>query len=141
MKEKSILLFAVLAFASCEKPKEPVTEAQPVRESKPSKPMTPPIAQRENSAADHRETSTPPPVPNAPARTISPAQESAPTPEPKLADSSNEPYLTAKPVPGQAGFVFSPYNNKVVDVRDIPTGTLVQDPTFPPSEKKFFRAP
>lgn len=50
-------------------------------------------------------------------------------------------YAFANRVPGKEGFVFSPYNNKLVDVRDIPSGTLVQDPTYPASEKKFFRVP
>lgn len=50
-------------------------------------------------------------------------------------------YAVAKPVPDAPGMVFSPYNGKVVDVRDIPAGTLVADPTYPPSEKKFFRVP
>lgn len=50
-------------------------------------------------------------------------------------------YSFANPVPGKEGFVFSPYNNKVVDVRDIPSGTLVQDPTYPAAEKKYFRVP
>lgn len=50
-------------------------------------------------------------------------------------------YRFANPVPGKEGFVFSPYNNKLVDVRDIPSGTLVQDPTYPASEKKYFRVP
>lgn len=50
-------------------------------------------------------------------------------------------YTVANKVPGKEGFVFSPYNNKVVDVRDIPSGTLVQDPTYPPAEKKYFRVP
>jgi hypothetical protein len=50
-------------------------------------------------------------------------------------------YAFANKVPGKEGFVFSPYNNKVVDVRDIPTGTLVQDPTYPAAEKKYFRVP
>ena len=57
---------------------------------------------------------------------------------------STEPkrdYTFANKVPGKEGFVFSPYNNKVVDVRDIPSGTLVQDPTYPASEKKYFRVP
>lgn len=47
----------------------------------------------------------------------------------------------ANPVPGKEGFVFSPYNNKMVDVRDIPSGTLVQDPTYPAAEQKRFRVP
>ncbi len=50
-------------------------------------------------------------------------------------------YAFAQKVPGKDGFVFSPYNNKVVDVRDIPSGTLVQDPTYPAAEKKYFRVP
>ena len=50
-------------------------------------------------------------------------------------------YVYANKVPGKDGFVFSPYNNKVVDVRDIPTGTLVMDPTYPAAEKKYFRVP
>lgn len=50
-------------------------------------------------------------------------------------------YPFASKVPGKAGFVFSPYNKQVVDVRDIPSGTLVQDPTYPASEKKYFRVP
>jgi hypothetical protein len=47
----------------------------------------------------------------------------------------------ANKVPGKDGFVFSPYNNKVIDVRDLPSGTLVQDPTYPAAEKKYFRVP
>jgi len=60
-----------------------------------------------------------------------------PTPEP----TRRSDYPFATPVPGKEGFVFSPYNNKVVDVRDIPSGTLVQDPTYPPADKKYFRVP
>ena len=61
-----------------------------------------------------------------------------PTPNTNLTTSD---YPFANKVPGKEGFVFSPYNNKVVDVRDIPSGTLVQDPTYPASEKKYFRVP
>jgi len=50
-------------------------------------------------------------------------------------------YKVAKPVPGKTGFVFSPFNNKVIDVKDIPSGRLVADPTYPASEKKYFRVP
>jgi hypothetical protein len=45
----------------------------------------------------------------------------------------------ARAVPGKAGFVFSPYNNKIIDVRGIPPGTLIADPTYPADEKKYFR--
>lgn len=63
-------------------------------------------------------------------------QQQTPPVEPKRTE-----YAFANKVPGKEGFVFSPYNNKVVDVRDIPSGTLVQDPTYPASEKKYFRVP
>jgi hypothetical protein len=47
----------------------------------------------------------------------------------------------AKPVPGKPGFVFSPFNNHIVDLTGIAPGTLVADPQYPASEKKHFRAP
>ncbi len=62
-----------------------------------------------------------------------------PTPPP--VDPVRRDFPFANKVPGKDGFVFSPYNNKVVDVRDIPSGTLVQDPTYPAAEKKYFRVP
>lgn len=51
----------------------------------------------------------------------------------------NHPVAAA--VPGKPGFVFSPYNNKVVDVRGISSGTLVADPQYPAEDKKHFRVP
>jgi hypothetical protein len=78
-------------------------------------------------------------------------QTTVDVPKEKLTSSTTTPpdkpvekrgdYAFANPVPGKEGFVFSPYNNKLVDVRDIPSGTLVQDPTYPASEKKYFRVP
>lgn len=50
-------------------------------------------------------------------------------------------YPRATPAPGQPGFVYSPFNNQIIDVRDLPPGTLVADPSYPPSEKKYFRVP
>lgn len=76
------------------------------------------------------------PVPQTPSETPAQSQTTPPPAEPKRTD-----YAFANKVPGKEGFVFSPYNNKVVDVRDIPSGTLVQDPTYPASEKKYFRVP
>lgn len=60
---------------------------------------------------------------------------------PKPTETKTKDYAFATPVPGKDGFVFSPYNQKLVDVRDIPSGTLVQDPTYPAAEKKYFRVP
>jgi len=59
----------------------------------------------------------------------------------KKKETGKKDYAFANPVPGKEGFVFSPYNNKMVDVRDIPSGTLVQDPTYPAADKKYFRVP
>jgi hypothetical protein len=42
---------------------------------------------------------------------------------------------------GKPGFVLRPYNNKIIDVTAIPSGTLVADPTYPTEERKFFRGP
>ena len=74
------------------------------------------------------------------------ATENPATPRPRpaknqAAGGAKRDYAFANKVPGKEGFVFSPYNNKVVDVRDIPSGTLVQDPTYPAAEKKYFRVP
>jgi hypothetical protein len=65
----------------------------------------------------------------------------APNTPPKRTD-----YPVAIKVPGKEDQVFSPYNNKVVLISDeqgkpFPSGTLMQDPTFPASEKKYFRVP
>lgn len=65
-------------------------------------------------------------------------EDDGPTP-PKPTTPKNHP--VAAKVPGKEGFVFSPFNNKVVDVRNIASGTLVADPQYPASEKKHFRVP
>lgn len=72
--------------------------------------------------------------------TVTPGGTTPPTNPTPPAEPKRD-YAFANKVPGKEGFVFSPYNNKVVDVRDIPSGTLVADPTFPQSEKKYFRVP
>lgn len=45
------------------------------------------------------------------------------------------------PVPGNEGFVYSPYNNKLIDVRTMASGTLVKDPDDPADSRNFFRVP
>jgi TPR repeat protein/serine/threonine protein kinase len=59
----------------------------------------------------------------------------------KPAEPARADYPFATKVPQKEGFVLSPYNNKLVDVRNVPSGTLMQDPTYPASEKKYFRVP
>ena len=80
---------------------------------------------------------------------LPPADGAPPPPPPHTPPPTNNTrpdYPFANKVPGKDGFVFSPYNNKVIEVRDdqgrpIPSGTLVADPTYPPAEKKYFRVP
>lgn len=60
---------------------------------------------------------------------------------PKAPSDEKRDYAFANKVPGKEGFVFSPYNNKIVDVREIPSGTLVQDPTYTGAGKGYFRVP
>ncbi len=50
-------------------------------------------------------------------------------------------YEVARKVPGKEGFVLSPYNKKLIDVRGFKSGDLVRDPTYDPAEKKYFRVP
>ena len=73
-----------------------------------------------------------------PGSTTGPTTPGAEAPKPP---TEKRDFAYANKVPGKEGFVFSPFNNKVIDVRDIPSGTLVQDPTYPASEMKRFRVP
>ncbi len=70
-------------------------------------------------------------------------EQPTPNPEPPKPPTERKPseYVFASKVPNKEGFVFSPYNNKIVDVRDIPSGTLVQDPTYTGAGKGYFRVP
>lgn len=62
------------------------------------------------------------------------------TPKPPVEEKRTEIPVASK-VPGRDGYVFSPFNNKLIDVRNIPSGTKVADPTYPESAKKHFRVP
>jgi hypothetical protein len=46
-----------------------------------------------------------------------------------------------KPVPGKAGFIFSPYDNKIIDVTGIKPGEIVADPTAPPNLVRYIKIP
>ena len=76
-------------------------------------------------------------------RPVPPGPEPVPDPKPEPLEvkPAPGPRPTAIPVPGKDGFVFSPYNNKVIDVKGFAPGTLVADPTYPMSERKYFRVP
>ncbi len=67
------------------------------------------------------------------------ASPDATTPTPPAREKTS--YPTATKVPGQDGYVLSPFNNKKIDVRDMASGTLVQDPTYTGNGKGYFRVP
>jgi hypothetical protein len=46
-----------------------------------------------------------------------------------------------KPVPGKAGFIFSPYDNKIIDVTGLKAGEIVTDPTAPAGEVRYIKIP
>lgn len=46
-------------------------------------------------------------------------------------------YQYASKVPGKAGYVFNPFTQNQVDVRGIPSGTLVRDPNDSNPSHKF----
>jgi hypothetical protein len=47
----------------------------------------------------------------------------------------------AKPVPGKAGFIFSPYDNKIIDVTGMKPGDIVADPSAPAGEVRYIKVP
>ncbi len=93
------------------------------------------VKEQETLKQKEQETTAPSALNQASATPTPPVEKPKPTVEPK------REYKIANKVPGKEGFVFSPFNNKVVDVCNIPSGTLVQDPTYPASEKMYFRVP
>jgi hypothetical protein len=143
MKSKFLLslpLIGCLAFASCYQipdktrgPKPP-TEVETVTSQDQQKIQEQRDRMKENEEKVKTEATT-----DVPKET--PETTTTTTTPDKPVEKPRSDYSFANPVPGKEGFVFSPYNNKLVDVRDIPSGTLVQDPTYPASEKKYFRVP
>jgi hypothetical protein len=130
--------FSTLAFVSCYPYPEPPPGHGPTAGQTVTSPEQQKIeAERKRlkeaeEAAKRKEIAETPPT--------TPGGESAnTTPKPPVREKKDYPFATS--VPGKEGFVFSPYNQKVIDVREIQSGTLVQDPTYPPAEKKYFRVP
>lgn len=136
MKNLRFLVLLMLAVASCKK-SEPDIPSHTEASSKPSPPkptpLKPPADPPSISAQEKTPPVTPLPQPEETANTLH-------KPGPKT-KARSQGYPVALPVEGQPGFVKSPYNGKTVDVRDMPSGTLVQDPSFPAEERKYFRAP
>lgn len=85
----------------------------------------------------------PPPAPGplepAPPEPLPEPPPPLPPPDPPVAPARKVP--TARAVPGKPGYVFSPFNNKIIDVKDFASGALVADPTYPAAERMHFRVP
>jgi cell wall-associated NlpC family hydrolase len=118
------------------------TETEKKAEEQKLKEMQKKEAVTETTSADGASTTSADSAESSIKPTDKPSTSSTTSPADKPATAAKKTeYSYASKVPGKEGFVFSPYNNKVVDVRDIPSGTLVQDPTYPAAEKKYFRVP
>jgi hypothetical protein len=84
----------------------------------------------------------PRPRPTPPPQILSPDPTPLrPDPQPPAPGPRSDSFPVAKPVPGKEGFVFSPFNNHLIDIKGFKSGTLVSDPRFQLSERKFFRVP
>jgi hypothetical protein len=68
------------------------------------------------------------------------ASEEDNSPDGGAAPENDPNYPVAVAIPGKPGFVFNPYTNGVVDVRDIPSKALVKDPQDP-DKSHIFRLP
>lgn len=61
---------------------------------------------------------------------------------PEAADlMARESAPEGKPVPGKAGFIFSPYDNKIIDVTGLKPGEIVADPTAPAGQVRYIKVP
>ena len=96
------------------------------------------------------ETTTAKPAAPAPAESAStpaPAAEEKKEAANKPSKASERPAVAekkipvAEPVADKPGYVKSPFTGTIIDVKGLPAGAMVADPTFPPEEKKHFRVP
>jgi hypothetical protein len=72
---------------------------------------------------------------------INPATTSDQTPLVETNTNRKKTYQTARKIPGKSGYVFNPWTMEPVDVRGIPSGSLVQDPNDPNKSIHRFRVP
>ena len=133
--------FGCVLLASC----------YPYDESKNRKPTPPKQTQKTMTAAEQqklkeqreqmkaKEELTNKVAPTDPGTEI-PARQDGGTVAPPTVEKRAD-YPVAIKAPGREGYVLSPFNNKLIDVKGMPSGTLVSDPTYPESAKKFFRVP
>jgi hypothetical protein len=147
-----LVALASVLLVSC----YPVQENQPRKHKAGARPNPPAVTQTEQTKlneqrekqqkaedAKNRLTETNQPSTDVPAGT---GEGTTPPDNGKKTEPRRVDYPVAQKAPGMEGFVLSPYNSKIIDVRDDngkprPKGTLLSDPTFQESEKKYFRVP
>lgn len=134
LKQWSLLLTAAAVLASC----SPYPPDQPRHIMPPPMPdvitpqiKTPAEIARDQEAAARRAADR---KREQAARELEAANKPVTPPKP---DKPTYPKATS--IPGKAGHVFNPYTNDPVDVRGIPSGSLVTDPND--SESRKFRVP
>lgn len=145
MKSKflcSLPLIGCLAFASCYQiPDKPSRTVPPVRDETVTSQDQQKIQDQRDRMKEKDQVEKTEVNADVPKETTETTTTTTTTTPPDKPAEKGIDYAFANPVPGKEGFVFSPYNNKIVDVRGIPSGKLVGDPTYPDSEKKYFRVP
>jgi hypothetical protein len=125
MKTRLLLLGFLALVCSCrESGSHPFSETS--RDGKNGSPVA-----QEESTVEARDEKT----------ELPPNERTRPSQPPVERDYPKPEIPVAQAVEGKPGFVMSPFNGKIIDVRDIPPGTLVADPTAPSEEKKHFRVP
>ena len=114
----------------------------------PNRPQQPPY--QENQQQNGQQTNDPNQLPdgqspdayNPPQNGFNQPNGDQITPSNPNNNNQSKPSIpVARAVPGKPGFVFSPYNNKIINAKGFPSGALVADPNYPRSEKKYFRVP
>ena len=123
-------------------PTQPPQANTQTAQGKPVPAFPPPRIPAEAARPGTARSGTQQPTAAPPAKPVVLAPTGANTPVPAKAPApARRDYPTAKMAPGRDGFVLSPYNNKLILVRGIPSGTILPDATYPASENKFFRVP
>lgn len=126
------------ATAAAEKKKEAATKTTKEAEKK-KEAATKPTKTPANTAGTPPKTGTTPT--RSPQNATSPSENESATTPPPPAPTKRPEYKYATKAPGKEGYVLSPYNNKMIEVKGIPSGTLVQDPTYTGAGNGYFRVP
>jgi len=120
MKQLGLAGLVVLALVSCERKEEATADKGPAAPASAKESVAPVAKEPEASAA---------------------APEGKPTKASERPEIAEKKPPIAEPIPDKPGYVKSPFSGAIIDVKGIPSGTLVADPMFPSDQKKHFRIP